>query len=771
MSAAKQLTFEQRVEEARVRIAVEDAAIAELQAGIRSGKYIWRKEYEDKAFALARTIRDMALGCSARYAAEAAAECNEDPIKAAQIIDKLAYEAMVELANKYKHKPFLYRGLMPDPQVTVSEWADQYRVLTSRSASETGPYRTARTPYLREIMDSLSATSTVQRVVFKKAAQLGVTEAGNCWAGYVIDHSPGPMLCVQPTVELAKRFSKQRLDPMISESERLRDRVAPARERDSGNTVLAKEFTGGIIVVTGANSAVGLRSMPVRYLFCDEVDAYPPDTGGEGDALSLAYARTRTFGFRSKTFLVSTPRIKGSSLISREYDRTDQRRYFVPCPKCDHAQVLQFDQLRYTKHERGGRIECGEVTYECEACKALIQEHHKTTMLARGEWRATAETNDPYTRGYHLNALYSPNGWLSWQAIADTWENDAAKNADARKAFVNTILGEDYEEEASAVPDWERIYNRRETWQHRMVPERGLFLTAGVDVQGDRLECDVWAWGRGLESWHVEHITLDGEPGKADVWNLMTALLSRTWDHENGSTLSLMKIAVDTGAYTQDVYQWVRTQDKQLVMPVKGNAAYDRTMPVSGPTRIDMLPNGTRLKGGLNLWTVSVSFFKREWYRNLELSKPTDEQLASGATYPPGYAHISTAVSDEWVKQCVAEQPVLIRSRRGFAVRTEWRQTRPRNESLDMRVYARAAAWMLGADRWSDKTWRHHEAQLGVTSPAAPAPAPATPKTPAPGTPQAPTVPRNTPAPMVPRQPAARTPRMSPNRRVGYSSW
>ncbi|HFB98050.1 MAG TPA: phage terminase large subunit family protein, partial [Bryobacterales bacterium] len=286
------------------------------------------------------------------------------------------------------------QGLRPDPPLTVSEWADKHRRLSARASSEPGPWRTARTPYLREIMDALSPASPIERVVFMKGAQVGATETGNNMIGYVIHHAPGPMLAVLPTVEMAKRNSRQRIDPLIEESEVLKGRVRPARSRDSGNTVLAKEFPGGILVMTGANSAVGLRSMPVRYLFLDEVDGYPGDVDGEGDPVALAEARTRTFS-RRKIYVVSTPTIKGVSRIEREYEASDQRRYFVPCPHCGHMQWLQFERLRWEK----GEPETAH--YLCENCETPIEEHHKTAMLENGEWRATAVAEDANVAGFH----------------------------------------------------------------------------------------------------------------------------------------------------------------------------------------------------------------------------------------------------------------------------------------------------------------------------------------------------------------------------------
>ncbi|MEO1000183.1 MAG: terminase gpA endonuclease subunit, partial [Pseudomonadota bacterium] len=354
------------------------------------------------------------------------------------------------------------RGLRPDPDLTVSSWADRHRKLASRASAEPGQYRTARTPYMREIMDRLSPGDPTQRIVFMKAAQVGATEAGNNWIGFVIHQAPGPMLAVQPTVELAKRNSRQRIDPLIDESPDLRERVKPARSRDAGNTMLSKEFAGGILIMTGANSAVGLRSTPARYIFLDEVDAYPASADEEGDPVTLAEARSLTFAHRRKVFLVSTPTIRGLSRIEREFEASDQRRYFVPCPHCDAMQWLKFERLRWEK----GRPETAE--YLCEGCERPIAEHHKTRMLEHGEWRATATAADPATVGYHLSALYSPVGWLSWQRIARAHE--AARGSDeAMRAFRNTILGETWMETGEA-PDWQRLADRREAWAPGTVP-------------------------------------------------------------------------------------------------------------------------------------------------------------------------------------------------------------------------------------------------------------------------------------------------------------
>jgi phage terminase large subunit GpA-like protein len=596
-------------------------------------------------------------------------------------------------------------GLRPDPLLTVSEWADRYRMLSSRAATEPGRYRTRRTPYMKAIMDALSPGHPAQRIVFMKAAQVGATEAGNCFLGFIIHQAPGPALAVQPTVELAKRNSRQRIDPLIEESPALRDRVKPARSRDAGNTMLSKEFAGGILIMTGANSAVGLRSTPARYIFLDEVDAYPASADEEGDPVSLAEARSLTFAHRRKVFLASTPTIRGLSRIEREYEASDQRRYFVACPHCGIPQWLKFERLRWEK----GRPETA--AYHCESCEAAIAEHHKTAMLEGGAWRATAASADPSTIGFHLSALYSPVGWLSWERIARAWEGCQGSD-EAIRAFRNTILGETWVETGEA-PDWRRLADRREAWRPGTVPAGGLILTAGADVQRDRIEVDVWAWGRGLESWLVEHVVIEGGPENAAAWAGLTALLARTWRHAGGADLPIARLAIDTGYETSAVYGWARAQGAAQVAPVKGVEGFNRASPVAGPTFVDATVGGRRLRRGARLWTVAVSTFKAETYRILRLERPTAEEIAAGAAFPSGTVHLPDWADDEWLKQLTAEELVTVKTKRGFT-RLEWQKLRERNEALDARVYARAAAWIAGLDRWTEARWADLEAQLGV---------------------------------------------------------
>lgn len=613
-------------------------------------------------------------------------------------------------------------GHRTDSELTVSEWADQYRILSSRASAEPGPWRTERTPYLREIMDCLSPSSPIERVVFQKAAQIGATETGNNWLGYIIHQAPGPIMAVQPTVEMAKRNSRQRVEPLIEESDVLRTLVREARARDSGNTILSKDFPGGVLVMTGANSAVGLRSMAARYLFVDEVDAYGGDVEGEGDPVNLALARTRTFA-RRKIFMCSTPKITGLSRIEAAFEESDKRYYFVPCPVCREFQTLKFAQLRWPKGE------WKKVVYVCAECAQEIPEYEKGAMLAGGHWRATA-AGDGKTAGFHLSSLYSPVGWFGWPEIAQQFEQ-AQKNPSLLQVFVNTVLGETWTLLGEA-PEWRQLYERREDYAVGTVPAGGVFLTAGADVQKDRIEVEVVAWGRAKESWSVDYRVLEGDTSRHEVWDKLTALLSETWPSSAGLHLPILELAVDSGFATLQVYEWARTKGQQ-VMAVKGDSRAPALL--ASATVVEVGPAGAKREHGTRVWPVNSSIAKDELYRFLRQERPTDEELQKGVVYPPGYCHFPK-YSEEYFKQLTAEQ-LVTKIKKGYR-RPEWQQMRARNEALDARVYARAAAGRVGIDRFQEEHWAEMERRSAAAYAAAP---------------RAPTVPTPTAPPTPPRPP------------------
>lgn len=582
---------------------------------------------------------------------------------------------MLEASVVYR-RAFL-DGLRPEPERTISQWADQNRMLTSKASAEPGPWRTNRTPYLREPMDLLSSSSPIQRVVMMFAAQTGKTEAGSNFVGASITDSPGPMLLVQPTVEMAKRLSKQRLESLISETPCLKERIAPARSRDSGNTLFAKEYPGGILVITGSNSASGLRSMPCRYLFLDEVDAFPADVDGEGDPVSLAERRTTTFA-RRKILLTSTPTVKGSSRIEAEFLRSDQRRFFVPCPLCQEMQWLKWPQMKWEKDQPE------TARYECEHCKERFGEVHKGRMLAAGEWRATAP-GDGKTAGFHLSGLYSPLGWLSWAELVDDFLR-AKSDAPLLKTFVNTRLAETWDEQTGTRIDAEGLLERVEQYQRGAVPDGVLCLTAGVDVQDNRLAVSIWGYGKDEEAWLIEHTEIWGDPTRAEVWKQLDVLIEGEYPRADGKKLKVLAACVDSGGHcTAEVYSYCRTPRKgQMVVAIKGASTRGKP-PIGRESKVDLNLRGRVIKRGASVYSIGTEGIKDSIFGRLRTN-----------TEPgPGYLHFGHAATQEYFEQLTAERKVTKFNRAGMPLSEYVKKSNARNEALDTCVYAYAALHLL----------------------------------------------------------------------------
>ena len=588
-------------------------------------------------------------------------------------------------------------ALAPEPQLTVSEWADQHRILPQTSA-EPGRWRTSRTPYLREIMDALSPSHPAEYVTVMKGSQVGASEGGNCWIGFCIHHAPGLMLIVFPGLSEVKRNTSTRIDPLIEASPVLRQRVSSPRSRDAGNSIFRKRFPGGELVMTGANSAVGLRSTPARYLFLDEIDGYPLDADGEGDPVDLAERRTATFRSRRKIYRVSTPTIEGVSRIQKAYAESDQRRYHVPCMQCGEFVVVTWEQIHWP--EGAPR----EAVFACPECGGVNTEADKPQLLGNGEWRPTAPGDGRHV-GYHLPALLSP--FEPWGELAEQFLK-AKDDPNRLKVWVNTALGEAWQEKGEA-PEWQRLYDRREVYQIGTVPEGGVLLTSGVDVQADRLEAEVVAWDRMKRSWSVEYRVLLGNTSSIEdeVWQLLNALLDDSWPHATGAYLTLSRMAIDDGFNSQIVREWARRHQASRVMVTKGRET--AAAPVGSPTAVDIDRAGRRIKAGMRLWPIGVSLLKSELYGWLKMERPTDRQLVEGVEYPPGYCHFPE-YDEEYFQMLTAERLVK-RTSKGYS-KLMWEKARERNEALDVRVMARAAAIALGADRWSERRWDEMEEQL-----------------------------------------------------------
>lgn len=601
------------------------------------------------------------------------------------------------------------RYLQPRQSLAVDAWADRYRVLAGETSAEPGPWRTDRTPYLRQIMRDLSDDAPWEEVVLQFGTQLGKSESGLNWLGYCIHHDPGPMMLILPTVDIAKRFSKQRLAPMVRDTPSLRALIRDSRSRDSGNTTLVKEFPGGLLVVTGANSAAGLASMPSRILYADEVDDYPDDVDGQGEPLGLATARQDTFARRKRLLSSSPKRPPGFSTIEARFNAGTRFRYHVPCPHCDGLQVLEWggrDQAHGLKwHGRDPET----AHYVCRHCGAVIDEHHKRTMLAGGQW--IAEAPDAPVRSYHLSSLYSPLGWLSWSRIVAEFlqaaEQLAQGSTAAMKTWKNTRLAQTWTEPGARLAQntlRERA-NRAGAHRLRQMPDCVLALTAGVDVQDNRLEVSVWGWGPGDESALVDHQVLPGDPAQPDLWERLDAYLGQRFRRSSGAHLGIEAVGIDTGGhFTHQVYGYVRERSPGRKVAADGAVWVQRYfalkgldrpgMPVKGRANpVDVNFRGQMIKRGVMLWMVGVNSAKDALYSRLRQDR-----------VGPGYVHVPVDVSEDWCEQMTAESRVQARTARG--VRMVWAcPPGKRNEAWDCAVYALFAAHALGLERYTQSMW------------------------------------------------------------------
>lgn len=596
----------------------------------------------------------------------------------------------------------LFRGFKPTERITVDEWADKYRYLSPVSSSEPGLWRTSRVPYAKEIMWQLSYASPAKEIIVMKGAQLAFTEIGLNWIGYTIDIDPAPMLIVMGTEDALRKNTKTRIDPMIKDSHRLSQKIPPAKQKTGENNMFEKSYEGGILLMAGANSATGLRSMPIKKLMLDEVDSYPGDLNGEGSPVALAEARTSNFPTK-KIYKISTPTIKGESLIEKEYETTDKRMFFLPCPECGTQQALKWEQVGW---EVGKGNLPTKVWYECEHCHAHIDEMHKNEMLAHGEWIATAPENEnPERVGYYISSLYSPYGWYSWKDMVTEYLR--ALNDDVKmKTFWNTRLGLPFANKGEA-PNWEVLMNRTDAYERNKPPKSVVFLTAGVDVQQDRLELEIVGWGRNRESWSIDYRVITGDTAAQDVWDKLALVVHENWIREDGCVLPLMMMGVDCGFATSEVYNFVSKFSPSRVVAMKGQGKLDRTFGNAQKLRTDR--SGQTISNS-SRHAVSSDMLKSELYGYLRLHRDENGQC------PFGYCHFPQGYSANYYKGLTAEVFQEV-TRKNGQVTYEWVKLYRRNEPLDTRVYARAAAALYYYDSFTEQHFAAIEAKYMQNAP------------------------------------------------------
>lgn len=587
------------------------------------------------------------------------------------------------------------RSVRPRPRITVSEWADEHRQLSEEGSAEPGDWRTSRTPYLREIMDQLSAHSRAQRVAFKKSSQVGGTEAAVNWIGYIMAVAKGPTAVVMPTEKSLQDWMAQKFEPMAADTPAVRDVLASRSNRSADNNAARKKFVGGILYAKTAGSTAELKSTSLKNAVADEVDEWDWSTI-QGDPLGLLWVRLTTFHDR-KLFVVSSPTLKDASRIDEEFEAGDQRRYRVPCPHCGHRQHLQWGNLRWTPLV-GQQRSVTHAWYVCSECGGEIEEHHKGNMLEQGAWVAEAPDN-PYP-SYHINALYSPIGLgLSWAELATEWIEAQADPAKLMR-FVNTRLGESWADTSRDIKH-AALQARAEHVPLRSIPVGCLILTAGVDVQHDRIEIQILGWGYSplaTRCWVIDYHVLHGNPAELPVWDALATYLATPMENAFGKQMVPEACAIDTGHHTHMVYAFVRDKRARRAMAIKGASTPGKPL-LGKPSLQDVKRSGRTEKKGVALYPVGTDTGKFVLYARLngDMERAAPERLIR---FPEG-------LGEDYYAGLVAE---TYDARRNRWVIKKGR----RNEPLDTWNYAHAATHHpeLFMHRWRLLDWKRLSALM-----------------------------------------------------------
>lgn len=536
--------------------------------------------------------------------------------------------------------------------------------LSREDSNEPGKYHLDRAPYQQEVLDAIWDPKT-ERITLIWGSQLGKTLILKIILGYYMDQEPSPILYVMPTLPLARTFSKRRITPMLRDVAPLRGKVKEARAKDSTNNALEKTFPGGVLTIVGAKSAASLSSNPIRIVLGDERDKWDVSAGDSGDPFALAVQRTQNFDNR-KIVDLGTPGVKDISSLEDSWELSDQRRLHVPCPKCGEYQTLKFGSLKWAKDGEGRVKECW---YECEKCKHKITETDKPVLLKNGRWIAVFPGREH--RGYILSGLYSP--WLTWKKLAQKWTDaKRSNNPEILKQVINEILCEWWDDKQASAPPTHELAKKIENYT--VVPTRAAVLTAAVDVQDNRLEYLVVGWGESEEKWHIHHDIIPGKPTQESTWAALDKELAKTYAHESGVNLSILRVCVDSSAWTEHVYRYCKIRQARGVYAVKG---------IAGPEPIISKPR-PQGRQKILLFRPGVDTLKAIIYQQLQIPKPDGVPC-------PGYIHFNRECDEDYFKSLTSEKLVL---RKG---RHKWEKFRA-NEILDLWNYNYAAYKVLNPD-------------------------------------------------------------------------
>jgi phage terminase large subunit GpA-like protein len=598
-------------------------------------------------------------------------------------------------------------AIRPDERIGIAEWAARYRILPENSP-EPGKWRNERTQYLVGIMDALSGmpstttryahddlrpfdNSFVRIVAMQKGTQLGGSALGENFVGKNITTAAGNMLAVFATKDDADKWEMDRFEPMRSSTPELRERIPAAEKKGSKNTKLRKKFPGGMLNLVSATVAGRLKSSTIRYVLLEEIDEYELNVDGQGNPIDLALKRTQNYGKRAKIFANSTPTIEGRSQIQKLYELGDQRRYFVPCPECQHPQFFKWVNLKWNAGDPDS------AAYFCECCGVGNPEHvWKTRGYEGAYWMPTAP-GDGQTASFHLSSMYAPLGWRPWTTAAREWlvaknPHEVIKLID----FTNNFLAECWKDRSKEV-SWEKIKRRAEPYQRGTIPQGCLILTASVDTQGDRLELAIDGWGRNC-NWTIDHIVIRGDPTTPAPWIELDRYLDRPITNSFGIDMRIQLCGIDSGGNaTQDVYDYCRIRQHRGVFALKG--AKERHKPVIGrPTQQDVNVRGATYANGVQLWPVGTDTAKDKLFAILlhDEEAPLSERRMR---FPDG-------LDDEYYKQLVSESYNPAKDR--------WDKLRTRNEVLDCKGYNLACAHhpRLRINLMKESEWQALEAVL-----------------------------------------------------------
>lgn len=635
-------------------------------------------------------------------------EASADALKKAEA-ERQAKRRGAARLNKAMRKALA--GMTPPDDLTVTQWAEAKRRLSAESAAEPGPWRTERTPYLREPMDAFTDPK-VRHIVMVAASQVGKSEFLNNCIGYIIDEDPGSILFIHPTTIDAQEYSKLRIAPMLRDSPALRQKIAAPKSRDSHNTILQKAYPGGILTMCGSTEAHALASKPIRYVFGDERDRWATSAGNEGDPWDLAMARQTTF-YNAKAVEVSTTTIKNASAIEAAYYTGTMERWNSKCPHCGEYHEIRWADIRFeydeiiVSYKKTYKVK--KVYYTCPGCGCISTE----AEMKRAPAKWIAENPEAYgqgTRSFWLNAFVSQ--WASWESIVLKYLNALGSTKKMQVVF-NTCFGEPWEDRGD-IEDEDSLLARREDYgkdkdgEPVELPPGVLVLTAGVDTQDDRMEYEIVGHGFFGETWGIEKGIVMGRPDDDATWNkLDEVVFDRVMRFENGVGLRVSMSFVDEGGhFTQSVRAQCNARISKKVFCIKGMPGQDKPY-ISPPKKQKIFVNQIAV-GTCWQYQLGVDSGKEIIMDNLRVQTPGQKYCHFPKRDDYGSAYFAGLLSETKVYDPNKKQP------------WSWKKIpgHERNEPLDCRNYALAAFKALPKNL--DEIDRQIKAASGVRVPAPP---------------------------------------------------